>query len=182
MLYFPLYNNSKKWHWQEDFGWLGLLLHNHYHSSFNGFQKKKHLSNINNRKILLILCDNDRSTRHLMNCHHATNFWIVSRNDDNKFSPLLFVRTRQVKKMAANFFCQEKIMWTESTFGGHAASDPSDGLGMYPKPGFLGFGFWKCSWEMGLRQVDLGFSSFFAKIWHYLQIGGKKIHEIDLFL
>ena len=67
----------------DKFGWLGLL-HNHYHSSFNGFQK--HLSN---RKILLILCDNDRSTRHLMNCHHATNFWIVSRNDDNKFSPLL---------------------------------------------------------------------------------------------
>ena len=105
ILYFPLYNNSKKWHWQEDFGWLGLLLHNHYHSSFNGFQKIKHLSNINNRKILLILCDNDRSTRHLMNCHHATNFWIVSRNDDNKFSPLLFVNTTTTsKKMAAIFF------------------------------------------------------------------------------
>ena len=34
----------------------------------------------------------------------------------------------------------------------------------------LGFGFWKCLGEMGLKQVEQGFSSIFAKCLPYLMI------------
>ena len=34
----------------------------------------------------------------------------------------------------------------------------------------LGFGFWMCHGEMGLRQVEQGFSSFFDKFLAYLMI------------
>ena len=33
-----------------------------------------------------------------------------------------------------------------------------------------GFGFLECNWDMGLRQVEQGFSSFFAKCLAYLII------------
>ena len=57
-------------------------------------------------------------------------------------------------------------------------------------PGFA-FGYARVSQfpgEIGWRQVEQGFYSFFAKgfvcaiIWHYLQIRGKTNREIDLFI
>ena len=41
----------------------------------------------------------------------------------------------------------------------------------------LGFGFWKCHGEMGLSQVEQGFSSFFAKFLPYLMIFQSGVHR-----
>ena len=38
------------------------------------------------------------------------------------------------------------------------------------------FGFWKCCGEMGLRQVEQGFSSFLAKFLAYLMIFQSGAH------